>query len=50
VTDRRLDFDHGQLGHATYCDVRTAPNWRLFLKTVASGTACLLPRFEDLEQ
>jgi hypothetical protein len=50
VTDRRLDFDHGQLGHATYCDVRTAPNWRLFLKTFASGTACLLPRFEDLEQ
>jgi hypothetical protein len=50
VTDRWLDFDHGQLGHATYCDVRTAPSWRPFLKTFASGTVCLLPRFYDLEQ
>jgi hypothetical protein len=50
VTDRWLDFDRGQLGHATYCDVRAAPNWRPFLKIFASGTLCLLPRFYDLEQ
>jgi len=47
VTDRWLDFDRGQLGHATYCDVRAAPNWRPFLKIFASGTLCLLPRFYD---
>jgi hypothetical protein len=50
VTDRWLGFDRGQLGHATYCDVRAAPNWRPFLKIFASGTLCLLPRFYDLEQ